>query len=510
MVLLALPFLWSSQVNVDELDEHYNALRQLQGQIPYVDFHDFVPPSPQWLCAAIFVLAGPGVLATRIVQLALLLVAGGMMYGLARRLDAPPRLALAPGILLVAALYRAMPAFDHHWVALLGLLAVPYGLVRAFEADRPAWALAAGLGAALAVTSTQSDGGLAVALGCAALLIAWVAKLPRVGLVAGGAIAGLAALLVPMTLVLWLRGALPGAWHDLVVWGLGNYKTVGGFNDISLWHGLQDQLASLRADARGPFGLPRAVFLLELYTLVPLGLAAGLIEVRAASAPLKRGLAGLLVLLTAGQAVLCVVGRADANHVAMYSVGALVLAAVGAARIARSTASEGARFAPTLALVAFGLAGYALVVRAIVIQPADFLSPTPPDQRLAAQPVPAFVRAHSTPSDRIVSVPWGGPHYFYGRPAAVAYTLMMPPQYGYNSPREYAAMHAALLASRPKLVIVQMRGGPEHLGEAWPGFDLPGYRLVATLPTYTGFVTFDAHCFERMDALPAKVGSHSP
>lgn len=482
MAVLLLPFMTAATVNVDELDELYNGLRQVQGEVIYRDFFDFVPPLPQWLAAAVFGGLGPSLWAMRLLQGLVTMVSGLALYQLARRFELPPPAAAVPALLLVTALFRAYPVYYHHWLALAcalaGLLAVQ---------TRPGLA---GLAAGAALLCTQTDG--LVALGTLGVVLLYE-RGPRVRL----AWLALGFALPPALAAAWLasQGALAAAWSDVWLWPLTHYKTPGGFNDVGLLADFQIQLPVIRQDAGTPFGLARVVWLAGLALLHPLGILAGVALVRRNPS----GLAVGALVLAVGQLAACLAGRADHIHLAMYAVPATLLACVGAWHRQLRGGSEGQRWLPHVALAALALAGLALTGRAAQLHPEQWLVAAPPDGRLAAMPVIARIKAHTAEGDRIVSLPWGGYHYFYARPAATRHTLMLPPSFRYNSADEYAQLRQEIITRRPRLVVLQLPGPVEFLAQSFPDLPPPGYRLVESVPTPIGPKLFNAYLFERVD-----------
>jgi hypothetical protein len=123
----------------------------------------------------------------------------------------------------------------------------------------------------------------------------------------------------------------------------------------------------------------------------------------------------------------------------------------------------------------------ALFLAMLLARPGTWLVLEGPDRRLANSEVVRYVRAHSAPGDTIAGLPWGGFFYFYGRPPATRYTLLLHPREGYTTAAEVHEAFEEIRARQPKLVLMapEMRGHGhfqlyDHLWEP-----LPGYELVA-------------------------------
>ena len=74
------------------------------------------------------------------------------------------------------------------------------------------------------------------------------------------------------------------------------------------------------------------------------------------------------------------------------------------------------------------------------------------DEMASRDPLPSMVRARTAPGDEIAFIGYGGVVYFYGRPAAIGHTVVLPID-DYTTAAEVAQIRREILIRRPKLVV---------------------------------------------------------
>lgn len=515
MAVLVSPFVLTTVYAPDEFTNLNNGLRQLQGQVIYKDFFEFTAPISHWLPAGLFALTGPSLLAARLVQAALLLFTGWLAYRLARRLEVGPWAAMLPGLLLVASLYRFLPGYSHHWMALPFVLAALCFALRGLDQGLGRWWLMAGASVGLTLLTMQSDGGvLAIALAgwlvFGGLLggIAWRAAAKAAAWMLLGAVLPLAA----AAGYFLSQGALYEAWYQMWVWPMVQYKQAGGINDVKY---LTDVWTRIATNTHEWTNLPtyyaRFYQVLGLAALLPLSALAaaawglgllwrGLAYGRPLTRPETR--LGLLGLLVIGFALLATRGRADLPHAAFYALPAVVFATVAAQRWKKGlTAPEHVvlRSLPQLGLVLLLVTGVAWLGSDMRRHPDLWLRLESPDERLRRAPLLQYLEAHTSPQDRLISLPGGAMHYFYGRPAASRFTLMLPPEYGYNSEAEFQACLEEIRENRPKYVLISPISPRKDSLRTLLEEGFPGYRKVPdAFTTPSGPLNHPTYLFERV------------
>ncbi|MEB3329676.1 MAG: hypothetical protein VKQ33_10630 [Candidatus Sericytochromatia bacterium] len=510
------PFAWSSTWQGDELCQLYNGVRWLSGEVYYRDFFDILGPVSPGLAALLFAVTGPSLLAARVLLVGLVALAGWLMARLVRALGGGVVAAWLAAFALALGAFRHFPFWNHHWLALpAGLAAACLAADALTSGRRRAW-LFAGAATGLTGLATQTDG---LVLGVVTLVgLAVRARLGVGGWRAAGR-EGLAYLGGGLTVLglaaagLALQGALADAWRCAWVWPLTHYRAPGGFNDFLV----ATDLGALIGPGSGPWPgrvgfLARVYHFLALYGgffLAPLAGAlflVGLLGARGQASPSPQALrAGYVAGLVLGFTTLACRGRADLAHVAMYAPWGLVWLAAGADhayRALRQAAPGPLAALPLAALLAFVATGGLGLVQAIRQDPGTWLAPRPPDARLRDSEVIRYIHAHTGPQDRIVSVPYGGFHYFYGRPAAADRSYHTWPAWGFTPPEAWQALRARIAAEPPALLLVlpdvpSEAGLRDNLGAPFAGM-----REAALVDTPSGAVRLRTWVFRPAQGPP--------
>lgn len=464
------------------------------GEVIHRDFFEFLPPLSFAVTGLLQLAFGPGLLASRLFTLLLLLFSAWQLMRLARSLGAGPWVATLPGLALVGLLHPLFPGYSHHWLA----LSFSLGAMQAVLADaasaqpgawRP-WALAGFLacGAGLCV---QSDG-VAVVLSLA-LWAAWWVLARGQGLRAwlGRALAfagGLLALALPVLLYFAWQGALGTALSLWVLWPLAHYRQAGGMNDATWAMDLGAYLGT-----NGPW-LDRPTWYAGAFRAVGL-LAAGPLAMVLAWAwgarawrglpTAQTGALALCWLLGAWHLLVAIQGKADLPHLALYSAPALLLLAALASHWARLWRGPGeallARL-PALALAAWVLSGAWAQVGLMRLEPTRRPHWPGPDAWWRAQPLVQALAA-LPPGSRLAAFPYGGHFYVYGPRPAVGIHMFMPPSAGFHSPEEGASFWRDVAQKQPYLLFAPYVAG---LAQPWPAYEVAapgGYALVGAYPS---------------------------
>jgi hypothetical protein len=212
----------------DEGDLLMSALSIVEGKVPYRDLDLFVTPGAWYLNAAVFAIAGPSVIATRIAAAGCLLATMAATRRIVRTSAGPLWGDFSAGVIAIFAVW-AWPtwtwSFYSPWATLFSMLALVCTL-EWMRTRRPAWLVACGLALGAAIVFKQNYGVFA-AVGCGlAVLLDEFAVRAVPGTSArevlgrtlrAGLLVALGGALVLIPGVLWLasQGALPAAFDLL-------------------------------------------------------------------------------------------------------------------------------------------------------------------------------------------------------------------------------------------------------------------------------------------------------
>jgi hypothetical protein len=150
------------RVGIDDLDEGYfiqQAVRVLDGQIPYRDFQSLYTPGLAYLHAAVFGwVGGPFVLAPRALSLAARAALALLLFGIARPLVVRrPLLAALPSLFVLVGLDDAPVLWEPHpgWLSTLFAVLAAWCLS---HQPTPRWLAATGLAAGMSYVFKQNTG----------------------------------------------------------------------------------------------------------------------------------------------------------------------------------------------------------------------------------------------------------------------------------------------------------------------------------------------------------------
>ena len=183
------------------------AFRLLLGQVPYRDFRTHAPPLPAVVVVPFYAVLGVRVVAHKIPMVLQFVALAWLVYGLGRRL-AGRVAALGAAFTVLGFHAMAWPILSHHWLSVLGLLALARVLLDLEETPTARRLAAAGALTGVAFL-TAPNAGLAALAVCLAWLVARRGARPG----AGSYAAGLGAVLGLFVLLMALAGAL-GPWLE--------------------------------------------------------------------------------------------------------------------------------------------------------------------------------------------------------------------------------------------------------------------------------------------------------
>jgi hypothetical protein len=214
----------------------YEARRICEGDVMYRDFFQFVAPAAWYAMAGLFWIFGTSMATARISMAVLHAGTAVLLYLTCRRIGVRQVLAVLPPLAYVALCEPPWPHASPHWVStFLVVLLLWMTLARRTDDTRVvslrALALRLGLVAGVLITVQQQKGAI-VAAGIAALLLVDPlvdARYDRRGFrLAHSALcsflAGLAAIVVPVTIVIVLVAGWEPVFEDLVHYPLREYR----------------------------------------------------------------------------------------------------------------------------------------------------------------------------------------------------------------------------------------------------------------------------------------------
>ena len=446
-----------NQVTYDESNIVYDASRLHQGQVPYRDFFNFVPPNVFYtLYVAQRLLPGKPETASRYAVAAFMMAFTVLLYGGLRRARWTRAESLALAAVTPVCLYPFSAFALHYWLAtalLMGVIVIAPSLC---EGRRTASWVAMGALAGLCAGFLQTEGAYAALV--AAILVASapgsaIERLRRGVLSACGAGLGLLAGVGPLALL----GAGPRLVRDVVFWPLVNYRKGGNPNDVGLLADLPDRLASLLSgwgQAAGDkvlavvgMGLYGAVLALTAGLLVLAGLAAVRSVRPGRRAPLP--LAASALTLASMAAFWCT------NPTFVHLIYALApLTGIWAFALSGERPQVRRLAVVTAAaMVMIGVGFQAVRVTRLLPAPLGLTDVDKPDRDV---PFNRFLRAwdYLRPGERIAVMPTGGNIYLFSYPAAIGYTYFFPLADRYNDMEDHEVVASQIARGHPALVAV--------------------------------------------------------
>jgi hypothetical protein len=207
----------------------YGAVRVAHGEVPNRDFVSPQPPLSFYTAAGVFKLGGTSLCSLRIFGLCIFLIVPLLIYGIGRNFTGPiPSFAAAASACILGLPYFYFVPLSV-WQGIAASLAAVLFFVPAVLSRRHWLALPAGLfsGVSLFLRHDQAVYTiLAIFVLVIALRFARDASIPAINLKRALFfwLAGIAAVVVPLTLIWWKIGALPEMFRQLVVFPFATYR----------------------------------------------------------------------------------------------------------------------------------------------------------------------------------------------------------------------------------------------------------------------------------------------
>ncbi len=449
-------------VTYDESNLVYDGARLTQGEMPYRDFFNFVPPVTFYLMAgAHSLLPNLPETAERDLVIVFVFLTTIAWFFTLRRLGWSELESLAATALFPVCLYPFSPFAPHHWFAfawfMLTMVSSLY-LLKRHEA-RQSWFLP-GLAAGLALCTLQTVGFFAWVF-LAAVLLRNGGRIKTILLrglwSALGWTAGIMLCLGPLI----LQGAGPSIRRDLVTWPLSNYHRVGNLNDVGFLVGLPGRLARLWIfSGRGNFAVDivGAVSGTILYAAV---LLLGLLCLAAVGWTIKRFMKGRHLDPGAASATLLTVlifgvfiySNSTWVHLvyglpAVFFLWLCVFSSVRARLLRRKWFK--------VAVLVFLAAGLLYRGSLLAMNPPAVWQLTDVDRVDRDSLLDRSLRKwpYLKSGDRIVVIPTGGNVYLYTYPAAIGYTYFFPLQDRYNNMEDHEIVARQIRRNRPEAILI--------------------------------------------------------
>lgn len=462
-LLVALLILQVSPVvNPPKWDEYivaYDAHRLLDGQMPYRDFFNFIPPGAFLFLALLFKAAGAATLTVaRYAGLFTALLSAALAASALRRRGWSLGLSCALGSVPAVCLYPFWAVASHQWLAgacFFGLLAL---LARFQEAGCGSWFLA-GLLTGLAGLFLQTGG-----VGAAALsLVLLLQSLPGRARKAVAWTGGVGAVWVPVGAWL-LSGGAGGAFiRDVILWPARNYSRPGNENAGAILQDLAWRVQDIGRHLYGAPGTAGTLLALAGWVLYALLTALGVALACAAALFFWRALRArsfdnpwvpAFVLVFFLQTGFALRGSANWLHF-VYLLGPLMILGLmtvegpGAGR--RAWKRMGVALLGLLLVVGFLYHGRGALLR----RPAGWEF-TDVDRPIREQAVNRFLRQPGMlpPGGTVAAFPEGGEVYLYSAPAAVGYTYLTPLSQHYSTLRDHQVAARQVKQNRPAWILV--------------------------------------------------------
>jgi hypothetical protein len=493
--LFLLPFVSPvvSGARWDEFILAFDAQRMLDGQVPYRDFFNFIPPGAFYVLAGLFSFVGRGSLtAARYAGLFVAVLNGALLFAVLDKAGWRRPQAVGMALLYPLALFPFWPVFSHHWLVHAAcfafLLLLPPG------GTRPLLQSALlGLLAGLAGMVLQTEGLYLALLGGAAMALACpgregARRLAAFGLGTAGAIASWLGPLVAL-------GAGREFVRDVILWPGRNYSRPGSDNARLLLEDVPDRLQALWGGAVQPSqGWPHGFVALAgtvLYAALLAAVAAlPLLAVWALVRALKRKRAEFPLQLAASLVTVLALGlylrgRPDWLRT-LYLLGFLGPLWLSSWRRSRPEA-PGRWGSRPVTLAAWCLVAAAALFhgRWVWVHRPQAWELLDADRPARESPANRFLRVPGRlgPSEAVAAFPEGGEVYLYGASPAVGYTFFTPLSEGYNDLEDHRRAAEQILKTRARWILMTLELEPEYLASASPVAQVIAsrYRRAGTL-----------------------------
>lgn len=212
----------------------YEAKRVLEGQVPYRDFFDFVPPGIMYAMAALFAVFGTDIATAKLAMAVLQGLFVAMIFLMARNLGVRSGLAAAAALAHPALCYSIWPYLSPHWLGAFLMMVATWLLIRGPGAHPVRWSLGLGLLVGLLALVHQHRGAvLGAGVGGLMLLDHFVSGRSRLGVAPLARdfsffLAGVFIASAPVTLALMAVAGGAAVVDALLIFPLVDYR---GFKD---------------------------------------------------------------------------------------------------------------------------------------------------------------------------------------------------------------------------------------------------------------------------------------
>ncbi len=261
IVLYCYPFLRVLTLRPDEGWCITDAVRVYHGQLPFRDFFEIVGPITFYWVALFFKLFGVTWMATRACVLLDGAATALLVYFLARRLN--PRCGITALLFWMAVAFPTWPAVNHHFIA--NLLALAAFALQIWWLDFPRFGVPFFCGMIVGVLSfTVFQKGVLLGLAFVVILLLQRGRPRRMAAVVQ-LLAGIATVVIVVTVFFAVRGGLPDLIYANFTWPLKHY---GAINAVPYGFGFARYVGSTYAAL--VFAHPIVAFTAAFIVAIPL------------------------------------------------------------------------------------------------------------------------------------------------------------------------------------------------------------------------------------------------
>lgn len=471
----------------DSLTLQYDSLRVAHGQIPYRDFFNFPTPGTFWLQGLALSILGASLSSLQYLFVAVVAASSVGLYALSFRLTRRPLASIFPALFYVCAIIPHDPYPSHHWYSTALIIVTLLLMAWWLSAPHPVKLVAAGCGCGVTFLFVQTDG-ILLATSIGAYLLMHCAS--RASTLADFRVRalrdflplgfGVMTTIAAVVLYLWKEGALSPAVYDTLIWPREHYRDVKAINDVPLfsrtrwflgWGVTRRSINTGSGAFRFACNVWLTVWLVALPVLAWFASLAlvirriravflGFVRTRTRAAcqshSVEADLLHLCSLVTLALfASILLSGNRDIMHVTLTST--LCYPTLMGFAYPRRAEWDRKR---NIALRWAAWVRNALIATLTVVSLVWYWGLTRSaqgasvDVALAQDPLVQYIRSHTTPRDRIAVLPYGGQAYFYGRPAAIGYTMLWPGGI-YNTMAQVRLVEHEIMRNRPKVVVFE-------------------------------------------------------
>ncbi len=463
VALFLLPLVSSSIVypKWDEFIVSFDAQRILNGQIPYRDFFNFIPPGIfYFLAGAGWIFGRVTLTVSRFAALLVILTNWLLLRTALEKAGWRWWHALALSLVYPVCLYPFWPVASHHWLVHLTCMAFLLVVAKTDASDMKSAAFM-GLCAGTAAVILQTDGLYLGVAGLALILLTSSEKKVFKNLTMWGG--GLVLPLILGFVPLLLMGAGPSMVRDILLWPAHNYSRTGNDNARGVLADLPIRLDAIWSGVHTTG---------DMWRTLPLAIAGTVLYALLLASTLGLFVAAIWVLLRAlRRRTLDYPVTAVASLVTVLAIGMFFrgrpgwlwliylfafLMAFWLVAAAKTHLSEVARRRIVILALILLAAGGIYQSRWIWYHWPNAQELTDVDRPIRDSAVNRWLRTPGVlrKGDTVAAFPEGGEVYLYGAPPAVGYTFFMPLSERYNSLRDHEIVANQLVRNKPRWVLV--------------------------------------------------------